>query len=430
MGTNKIYIDLNFNTSGSTGAVTSLVKNQIIHYRFNTNNPNGHKNGQDGGYYLSFSSPDTKIKGILYQNGIAISSEYYDYSIDIGMLLPYNQNYEFVVEPDDKTNDVGIVAKIFYSLDDITDEENSGSNTSGDSNLGSNESGSDSGLSVSNASYVSNADSCPGGSSSGESRVYNYIPFNSPKTTSLSNGEEAYYTFTANADEAHNGGTGIYLIEVSCENPVYMVAYPSDYSIVRAVTDAKKSISMSLDLSKNTKIFIDIGISDNKTGTIKTKVTYKKAEVAPETITETEAAETQPTNSTNENKVADPVDAYTGAHTIQNNLISLFGGQNISITAIYNSNHIGLGDLGYGWYHNYEKKIVIVDNEIYVYESPNVYYKLLERFLSIYRDDPSISYSSLLTSYGDKYGVWNKENNEDLFFDIMELAMKFYSGKK
>ena len=30
MGTNKIYIDLNFNASGSTGAVTSLVKNQRI----------------------------------------------------------------------------------------------------------------------------------------------------------------------------------------------------------------------------------------------------------------------------------------------------------------------------------------------------------------------------------------------------------------
>ena len=53
----------------------------------------------------------------------------------------------------------------------------------------------------------------------------------------------------------------------------------------------------------------------------------------------------------------------------------------------------------------------------------DVYYKLLGRFLLIYKDDPTITYSSLLTSEGgERDNVWLKENNEDLFFDIMEIA--------
>ena len=86
-----------------------------------------------------------------------------------------------------------------------------------------------------------------------------------------------------------------------------------------------------------------------------------------------------------------------------------------------------LNDLYSGWYPKQQWLKTCFDR---VKNDLSVYYKLLERFLSIYRDDPSISYSSLLTSYGDKHGIWNKESNEDLFFDIMELAMKFYSGKK
>ena len=71
--------------------------------------------------------------------------------------------------------------------------------------------------------------------------------------------------------------------------------------------------------------------------------------------------------------VADPVDVYTGAHIIENNLISLFGGQGVSLKAHYNSQHLCKGSLGIGWYHNFEKKLVMGESEVRVYNGPTVY---------------------------------------------------------
>ena len=72
-------------------------------------------------------------------------------------------------------------------------------------------------------------------------------------------------------------------------------------------------------------------------------------------------------------KVADPVDAYSGAHTIKNNILSLFGGQNISLIAHYNSSKLTKGSLGVGWYHNFEKHIGFSGTTILVYETPAMF---------------------------------------------------------
>ena len=70
---------------------------------------------------------------------------------------------------------------------------------------------------------------------------------------------------------------------------------------------------------------------------------------------------------------ADPVDVYSGAHTISVNLMNLFAGQKLSLTAHYNSSRLTKGVMGYGWYHNFEKHLEVFGTEIRVYENPSRY---------------------------------------------------------
>ncbi len=80
-------------------------------------------------------------------------------------------------------------------------------------------------------------------------------------------------------------------------------------------------------------------------------------------------------NESPENFQADPVDVYSGAHTISVNLMNLFAGQKLSLTAHYNSSRLTKGVMGYGWYHNFEKRLEIIGavSEIRIYESPSQY---------------------------------------------------------
>ena len=64
------------------------------------------------------------------------------------------------------------------------------------------------------------------------------------------------------------------------------------------------------------------------------------------------SAEETPVNTVKESTFADPVDVYTGAHLLQNTVMSLFGGQGISLIAHYDSTHLAEGALGSGWSHS------------------------------------------------------------------------------
>ena len=87
---------------------------------------------------------------------------------------------------------------------------------------------------------------------------------------------------------------------------------------------------------------------------------------------------TDPQEYEGDNKVsgstfADPVDVYTGAHTLTNHVMTLYGGQGLKFTAYYDSTKLSSGDLGVGWYHNFEKYLEITGCEARVYTSPSVY---------------------------------------------------------
>lgn len=83
------------------------------------------------------------------------------------------------------------------------------------------------------------------------------------------------------------------------------------------------------------------------------------------------AQEEIPKNTVSKNNVADPVDAYTGAHLIKQVLMSLFAGNKINLVAQYDSTKLACGVLGLGWYHNYEKSVEVDGCDAFVYNSPS-----------------------------------------------------------
>ena len=102
-------------------------------------------------------------------------------------------------------------------------------------------------------------------------------------------------------------------------------------------------------------------------------------------------------NSASANIVQDPIDLSTGAHIMKNTLMSLFGGQGLKLIAQYASNKLEEGALGIGWYHNFEKRVVILEdttpndninqNAIIVYNNPSTYttYTLFSDYESTYK---------------------------------------------
>lgn len=83
-------------------------------------------------------------------------------------------------------------------------------------------------------------------------------------------------------------------------------------------------------------------------------------------------AEETPSNAS-QGSSSNPVDIYNGAHILNNTLLELFDGQRLKFVAHYDSTQLATGELGSGWYHNYEKHIEIKGNNAYVYNNPSIF---------------------------------------------------------
>jgi len=84
-------------------------------------------------------------------------------------------------------------------------------------------------------------------------------------------------------------------------------------------------------------------------------------------------AEETPINKVQGSTFADPVDVYTGAHMLNNTIISLLGGQGIKLETHYDSTQLACGLFGVGWYHNFEKHIEMHGSEALVYNNPSIF---------------------------------------------------------
>ncbi len=118
-------------------------------------------------------------------------------------------------------------------------------------------------------------------------------------------------------------------------------------------------------------------------------------------------------------KVADPVDAYSGNHLLKNDVFNLFGGQNLMFTANYNSSYFGKGDLGIGWHHNYEKKLVLECNEYYLYEGPSTYQKYTE----------STNIGEFVCATPDKKGYVLKNTGNGYVLDCNGEKKEYYDAE-
>ena len=99
---------------------------------------------------------------------------------------------------------------------------------------------------------------------------------------------------------------------------------------------------------------------------------------APSTKPSASPSEKKPDNTVDKSHAADPIDLYTGAHVITNNVLTLFGGQNLSFTVKYDSSKLMDEELGVGWYHNFEKYLLFSDIEVLVYENPSLYCRYVD----------------------------------------------------
>nr|MCR5700745.1 fibronectin type III domain-containing protein [Lachnospiraceae bacterium] len=82
---------------------------------------------------------------------------------------------------------------------------------------------------------------------------------------------------------------------------------------------------------------------------------------------------------TQENSEADPVNVSTGAYTDSISAMSVQGVNPVSADLSYDSNAVAaLGEFGYGWTHNYESRLVdMQDGTVRYYVSPTGYYTFL-----------------------------------------------------
>lgn len=91
------------------------------------------------------------------------------------------------------------------------------------------------------------------------------------------------------------------------------------------------------------------------------------------------SAEETPAKKIKRRTIVEPVDVFSGAHQINNTILSLIGGQGIKLVAQYDSTRLSSGALGSGWCHNFEKHIEVDGCEAYVYENPAIF----SRYVSV-----------------------------------------------
>ena len=78
---------------------------------------------------------------------------------------------------------------------------------------------------------------------------------------------------------------------------------------------------------------------------------------------------TKPTQTSSKNV---PIDVSSGAHLLQHTIMPMFGGKNLKLTIHYNSTNLASGSMGVGWYHNFDKRLVVDTNncKAYIYTGP------------------------------------------------------------
>ncbi len=115
---------------------------------------------------------------------------------------------------------------------------------------------------------------------------------------------------------------------------------------------------------------------------------------------------------------ADPIDLSQGAHVIDTELMSLNGGQNLSLDLTYNGAFLSNGLTGIGWTTNYSKKLEINEAEIKVFADDNSFsvFKLSEE-TNKYVTNAKGKKGYILTKNNDGSYELNCNNNQKEYYD-------------
>lgn len=137
--------------------------------------------------------------------------------------------------------------------------------------------------------------------------------------------------------------------------------------------------------------------------------------------TETEPKENDSMGTNSDGIVADPIDLGTGAHIMSHELMTIYGAQTLSFTANYRSNLLTEGELGVGWSHNYEKKLIVneAEGEIYVFDSVT-YYAIYTKSAdndNIYMTNTTGKENYTVTKNSESYVV----NCNDIFTEYYDM---------
>ena len=244
--------------------------------------------------------------------------------------------------------------------------------------------------------------------------------------------EDSYYVIFATSESNPDicGCAEAYLRTYRPVTAIHL--YPSDI-IIKKGTTVRPSHSFEPDdpsfvdvtySSENPKIasIDNLGyITGKKVGKTRVMIkTVKEGVVGYANVTVKRGAVPdfeQAKNAAWESYIQDPVDAYTGAHVLEHNFMSLFCGRDVHLSGKYNSSRLCKGSLGVGWYLNIEKKIENDDNScsIKLFESPSEYNEFSGEYgSSLYHcTNPAKGLYTITdnrTSYGTRYTVNN--NNE------------------
>ncbi|MVX67271.1 hypothetical protein GKZ28_26895 [Clostridium chromiireducens] len=109
----------------------------------------------------------------------------------------------------------------------------------------------------------------------------------------------------------------------------------------------------------------------------------------------------------NSAKIADPVDASTGAHVIDGNVLKLKGARSLEFNMEYNSLLLNTGTMGIGWDHNFDSKLTFQgDGSINVEWSANR--------INSFTSSNGINYSTSDLSYRSDLLLKNSDNSYTL----------------
>ena len=117
---------------------------------------------------------------------------------------------------------------------------------------------------------------------------------------------------------------------------------------------------------------------------------------------------------------ADPVDTSTGSHTIHMEVLKVKGAIDLSFELNYNSSQLSLGTMGKGWNHNFEIKLDLVYNDIYVYWTASIYSVFTKNSEGIYITSDLGKQNDILTVNTD--GTYTLNRNNDRIYTFTSLG--------